>query len=38
MRPAGKRSSEFSAFINTITPVRLPGTSTAFAWKLNVSP
>jgi hypothetical protein len=29
---------EFSAFISTITPVLLPGTSTAFAWNLNVSP
>jgi hypothetical protein len=38
MRPAEKRSREFSAFINTITPVRLSGTSTALAWKLNVSP
>ena len=38
MRPLRKRSREFSAFISTITPVRLSGTSTAFAWKLKVSP
>ena len=31
MRPLRKRSREFSAFISTITPVRLSGTSTAFA-------